>query len=96
MYADIQVVFQNSTLVGGVVIGTSADMMINIWGAMIIGGLAGAGSIFINRFSTVSDNLDIMALNFGRLIKFLMACSYFKTKAVHRIIGMRNAWYRSF
>jgi ammonium transporter Rh len=40
--ADIQVVFQNSTLVGGVVIGTSADMMINIWGAMIIGGLAGA------------------------------------------------------
>ncbi|EFX66581.1 hypothetical protein DAPPUDRAFT_3473, partial [Daphnia pulex] len=63
------VVFQNSTLVGGVVIGTSADMMINIWGAMIIGGLAGAGSIFINRFSTVSDNLDIMALNFGSSIK---------------------------
>ncbi|KAI9560812.1 hypothetical protein GHT06_011764 [Daphnia sinensis] len=44
-------VFQNSTLVGGVVIGTSADMMINIWGAMIIGGLAGAGSVFIDRFS---------------------------------------------
>lgn len=44
-------VFQNSTLVGGVVIGTSADMMVNIWGAMIIGGLAGAGSVFIDRFS---------------------------------------------
>ncbi len=56
----IQVVFQNSTLVGGVVIGTSADMMINIWGAMIIGGLAGAGSVFINRFSTVSSSLVII------------------------------------
>nr|CAH0108907.1 unnamed protein product [Daphnia galeata] len=60
------VVFQNSTLVGGVVIGTSADMMINIWGAMILGGLAGAVSIFIDRLST--------------------------TKAIHRIIGIRNAW----
>lgn len=52
-----QDVFQNSTLVGGVVIGTSADMMVNIWGAMIIGGLAGAGSVFIDRFSAVSSNL---------------------------------------
>jgi hypothetical protein len=39
----IQVVFQNSTFAGGVVIGTSADMIINIWEAMIIGGSAGAG-----------------------------------------------------
>ena len=39
-------------------IGTSADMMINIWGAMIVGGLAGAGSIFIDRFSTVGSNYN--------------------------------------
>ena len=37
-------------------IGTSADMMINIWGAMILGGLAGAVSIFIDRLSTVGSN----------------------------------------
>lgn len=58
----MQVLFHNSTLVGGVVIGTSADMMINIWGSMIVGGLAGAGSIFIDRFLNVIHDIIIFFL----------------------------------
>lgn len=38
-----------STLVGGVVIGTSADMMINIWGSMITGGLAAAFTVVTDQ-----------------------------------------------
>lgn len=41
---------------GGVAIGTSADMVINIWGAMIVGGAAGAGSVFVDRFFNVSGD----------------------------------------
>lgn len=44
-----------STLVGGVVIGTSADMIINIWGSMITGGLAAALTVFADQYLPVSN-----------------------------------------
>lgn len=43
---------QNATLAGGVAVGTSADMMIHPWGAMLIGSLAGALSSIGFRFIT--------------------------------------------
>ena len=75
-------------------IGTSADMMINIWGAMILGGLAGAVSIFIDRLSTVGSNYFNIAKFTVYFIKYLLFFMYthFKTKEIHRIIGIRNAW----
>ncbi|KAK2142624.1 hypothetical protein LSH36_932g01094 [Paralvinella palmiformis] len=36
---------QNSTLAGGVAVGTIADMMIHPWGAMLVGMIAGAVSV---------------------------------------------------
>lgn len=48
-----QVHIQNSTLAGGVAIGTAADMMIHPWGAMVVGSAAGALSVLGYRFFTV-------------------------------------------
>lgn len=47
---------QNSTLAGGVAIGTAADMMIHPWGAMIVGSIAGAISVLGYRFLTPAIN----------------------------------------
>ena len=49
-----QVHVQNATLAGGVAVGTSADMMINPWGALLIGSVAGALSSIGYRYITVS------------------------------------------
>lgn len=43
---------QNSTLAGGVAIGTAADMMIHPFGAMIVGSIAGAISVLGYRYLT--------------------------------------------
>ncbi|KAI9559795.1 hypothetical protein GHT06_013802 [Daphnia sinensis] len=43
---------QNSTLAGGVAIGTAADMMINPFGAMIVGSIAGTVSVLGYRYLT--------------------------------------------
>lgn len=43
---------QNSTLAGGVAIGTAADMMIHPFGAMIVGSIAGVVSVLGYRFLT--------------------------------------------
>jgi ammonium transporter Rh len=48
-----QVHIQNSTLAGGVAIGTAADMMINPFGAMIVGSIAGTVSVLGYRYLTV-------------------------------------------
>lgn len=45
---------QNSTLAGGVAIGTAADMMIQPWGALVVGMIAGVLSVFGYRFLTVN------------------------------------------
>lgn len=47
---------QNSTLAGGVAIGTAADMMIHPWGAMVVGSAAGALSVLGYRFFTPAMN----------------------------------------
>ncbi|XP_046657634.1 ammonium transporter Rh type A-like [Daphnia pulicaria] len=43
---------QNSTLAGGVAIGTSADMMIHPFGAMIVGSISGTVSVLGYRYLT--------------------------------------------
>jgi ammonium transporter Rh len=48
-----QVHIQNSTLAGGVAIGTSADMMIHPFGAMIVGSISGTVSVLGYRYLTV-------------------------------------------
>lgn len=57
-----QVHIQNSTLAGGVAIGTAADMMIHPYGAMIVGSIAGAVSVLGYRYLTViiRNNLYIL------------------------------------
>lgn len=49
---------QNSTLAGGVAIGTAADMMIHPFGAMIVGSIAGAVSVLGYRYLTVSEIIE--------------------------------------
>ena len=45
---------QNATLAAGVAVGTSADMMIQLWGALLIGSVAAIISVLGYRFLTVS------------------------------------------
>lgn len=45
---------QNSTIAGGVAIGTTADMMIGPWGAGLIGMVAGTISVLGYKYLTVS------------------------------------------
>ncbi len=54
-----QVHIQNSTLAGGVAIGTAADMMIHPFGAMIVGTIAGTISVLGYRFLTVITKFEI-------------------------------------
>lgn len=48
-----QVHIQNSTLAGGVAVGTTADMVIHPYGALLTGAVAGVLSVFGFRFLTV-------------------------------------------
>ena len=45
---------QNATLAGGVAVGTTADLMIFPWGAVLIGCVAGFVSTFGFKYVTVS------------------------------------------
>ena len=49
---------QNATLAGGVAVGTSADMMIGTYGALLIGSVAGVLSVIGYRYITVSGVLS--------------------------------------
>jgi ammonium transporter Rh len=49
-----QVHIQNSTLAGGVAIGTAADMIINPFGAMIVGSITETVSVLGYRYLTVN------------------------------------------
>ena len=44
---------QNSTLAGGVAVGAMADMMIQPWGAMLVGTLAGVISVLGYEYMTL-------------------------------------------
>ena len=44
---------QNSTLAGGVAVGTIADMMIDPWGALMVGFVAGIVSVLGYHYITV-------------------------------------------
>lgn len=48
-----QVHIQNSTLAGGVAVGTTSDMVIHPYGALLTGAVAGVLSVFGFRFLTV-------------------------------------------
>ena len=50
----LQVHIQNATLAGGVAVGTLANMMIQPWGALLIGILAGAISVVGYTYISVS------------------------------------------
>jgi ammonium transporter Rh len=62
---------QNSTLAGGVAIGTAADMMIHPFGAMIVGSIAGTVSVlgyrfltpFVNRVMGIHDTCGVHNLH---------------------------------
>jgi len=57
----LQVHIQNSTLAGGVAIGTAADMMIQPWGSMVVGMIAGTISVLGYRFlSVIIHDLHIL------------------------------------
>lgn len=45
---------QNSTLAGGVAIGTTANLILQPWVAILIGGIAGTVSVLGYTFLTVS------------------------------------------
>lgn len=48
----VKVHIQNATLAGGVAVGAVADMVLQPWGAMTIGGLAGMLSVIGFRYIT--------------------------------------------
>ena len=49
-----QVHIQNATLAGGVAVGTAADMMIQPWGALVVGSLAGVLSVIGFNYISVT------------------------------------------
>lgn len=54
MLQILQVHVQNATLAGGVALGTSANMPLQPWAAMLIGCLAGLLSVVGYQYITVS------------------------------------------
>ena len=50
---------QNATLAGGVAVGSVADMIINPWGAILIGVVSGVVSVLGYRFLSVSTSCDV-------------------------------------
>ena len=61
-YLHFQVHIQNATLAGGVAVGTAADMMIQPWGALVVGSLAGVLSVIGFNYISV--------LQFGNLYHY--------------------------
>ena len=68
----LQVLIQNSTLAGGVAVGTTSDMMIHPYGAILTGTVAGILSVLGFRFLTVSPLIlyiyYMQQLNYSPLI----------------------------
>ena len=53
--ACLQVHIQNATLAGGVAVGAVADMVIEPWGALLIGFCSGAISVLGYTYLSVSE-----------------------------------------
>lgn len=51
---------QNATLAGGVAVGSVADMVLQPWGAVIIGFIAGLVSVVGYKFLSVSGVVGLM------------------------------------
>ena len=56
MYTQVHV--QNATLAGGVAVGACADMVIEPWGALLIGCVSGVVSVLGYKFLSVSYFLN--------------------------------------
>lgn len=54
VFICLQVHIQNSTLAGGVAIGTLADLIIEPWAAILVGMVAGTVSVLGFKYLTVS------------------------------------------
>ena len=50
---------QNATLAGGVAVGAAADLIIQPYGALIIGSIAGLVSVFGFEYVSVSATIDL-------------------------------------
>lgn len=67
MFVAVQVHIQNATLAGGVAVGTTADMPLEPWGAVLMGTVAAIISVVGYKYITVSHNM-----NPGRLCNYYL------------------------
>ena len=73
-YSFLQTHIQNATLAGGVAVGSVADMVIQPWGALLIGFLSGALSVVGYQFFTVSIMVlewDITSVLYREVVLYL-------------------------
>jgi len=70
LFFFFQIHIQNSTLAGGVAIGTLADMIIQPWAAILVGGVAGTVSVLGYRYLTVR-------MRIGLIYSLLFSCLFF-------------------
>ena len=64
----MQVHIQNATLAGGVAIGTTCNMIVYPWAALLIGAIAGALSTLGYVFATVRLTEMLVILSFFRIL----------------------------
>ena len=60
MFLFVQTHIQNASLAGGVAVGSVADMVLQPWGALLIGFLAGFISVVGYRLFSVSECIGVL------------------------------------